>query len=183
MNWFLSLDHHLFYLIHVQLHQKTLDPFMIFITNLGRGEVQAILLIFFAIWKRYRRYVAAAGIAGIFSGAIRVIFAHLVGRMRPSNFSYSHPLEPFYSNTSFPSGHTTASFAIAFMVLLMNWGKKGCWTGWSLMVLATLVGFSRIYVGVHFPTDVLGGMAFGCSCTSLVYLFLRRTKILAVNKT
>ncbi len=178
MHWLFEIDQHLFYLIHVQLHETSLDPLMLFITHLGRGESQAILLIFFAIWKRYRTYVVAAGLAGIFSGAIRVIFAYFVGRMRPSNFSFSHAIEPLYSNTSFPSGHTTASFAIAFMILLMNWGKKRCWAGWALMVVATLIGFSRIYVGVHFPTDVLAGAAFGCACASLVYLFLRRRQLL-----
>lgn len=57
---------------------------------------------------------------------------------------------------SFPSGHASVAFAIAFGLLLHN--RK--W-GWAFVVLAAFVGFSRIAVGVHYPSDVLGGIVVG----------------------
>ena len=174
MHWLWEIDKNLFYDIHVRLQSAIFDPLALLITHLGRGEVQALFLIFFAFWKGLRRYVFAAGVAGLLSGAVRIVIAHLVGRMRPSNFSFSHPLESIYGSTSFPSGHTTTSFALALMVLLLTWGQKSVWVGWSLLILASLIGVSRVYVGVHFPTDVLGGAALGSVCAGVTYFFMRK---------
>ena len=174
MHWLLEIDKNLFYDIHVRLHSTILDPLALLVTHLGRGEVQAAFLIFFACWKHLRKYALAGGIAGLFSGAVRIVMAHLVGRVRPSNFSFSHPLESVYSNTSFPSGHTTTSFAIAVIVLILTWGQKSAWVGWLLILLAGLIGMSRIYVGVHFPGYVLGGAVLGSLCAGATYLFMRK---------
>ncbi len=57
---------------------------------------------------------------------------------------------------SFPSGHASVAFAMAFGIWLHN--KK--W-GWLLLVLAAAVGLSRIAAGVHYPSDILGGLAVG----------------------
>ena len=83
---------------------------------------------------------------------------------RPRPFAESETLLNFLNSIglelpdshSFPSGHTAASFAVAFMVFLSNkhWGVPS-------MIMAVLVGMSRVYLCVHFVTDVLAGMMIG----------------------
>ena len=67
---------------------------------------------------------------------------------------------------SFPSGHTGTSFAAA-VVLFLSYPKK--YSFWFL-VLAFLIGFSRLYVGVHYPTDVLAGALIGTVIAVCVYI-------------
>lgn len=65
---------------------------------------------------------------------------------------------------SFPSGHTTSSFAAAVGIFLFN--KK--W-GIPALIMAALIAYSRLYVYVHFPTDILGGILLGTACALLAY--------------
>ena len=64
------------------------------------------------------------------------------------------------SDFSFPSGHTCASFAAAFALYKTLPGKRKIWKVLCI-VLAVLISFSRLYVGVHYPTDVLAGALIG----------------------
>ncbi len=76
---------------------------------------------------------------------------------------------------SFPSGHTSASFAAAVSIFAYN-KKWGC----IPVFLALLIGFSRLYLYVHFPTDVLGGAVIGSVCAVLSYYsikFIYRKKV------
>ena len=74
---------------------------------------------------------------------------------------------------SFPSGHTCASFACT-LVLYRILPKK---YGVPAVLLAALIAFSRLYVGVHYPTDVLGGLAVGIFSSCLVlWIGKKRTK-------
>ena len=59
---------------------------------------------------------------------------------------------------SFPSGHSTSAFAFAFA---MWFGAPKKWMKWVSMVVAILMGLSRLYVGVHYPTDIIGGILVG----------------------
>ena len=72
------------------------------------------------------------------------------------------------SDTSFPSGHTAASFAVAAGVYMAGWKK----TGIVLHIFSALIGFSRLYVGVHFPSDVIGGAIVGVLCAWVVRKFI-----------
>lgn len=67
---------------------------------------------------------------------------------------------------SFPSSHTMFSFAIASSIYLSGYKRLGGW----LLAAAAVVGLSRIFAGVHYPGDVLGGLAVGCLCS----LYLHR---------
>lgn len=69
---------------------------------------------------------------------------------------------------SFPSGHTTVAFAIAMTIFF--WNKK--W-GVAALVLATLIGLSRVAVGVHYPSDIIGGAVLGFG----IALLIRKLKI------
>lgn len=96
-----------------------------------------------------------------------VILKNAVGRIRPCDLKpvldllIARPGDP-----SFPSGHTSASFAAAVVL----WRNR-CRGWWAAAVLAFLIAFSRLYLYVHFPTDVLGGMVTGCLC-GLLAVFL-----------
>ena len=102
------------------------------------------------------------------------ILKPLVHRIRP--FDVKTGIELLINRPtdySFPSGHTCASFACA-LVLYRILPKK---YGVPAVILASLIAFSRLYVGVHYPTDVLGGMFVGIFSSCLVlWIGKKRTK-------
>jgi len=114
----------------------------------------------------------------------------VVGRARPSWIDETVKLiieNPH--DFSFPSGHTQASFAaaVAFWAYMKKWG--GAWTlaGVASVVLAALIAFSRMYLFVHFPTDILAGLALGIlfayiSCP-IAHWLLRKAKKMMKQKT
>ena len=143
-----------------------MTPLMEFISLLGKGGIFLILLSVVLIFiKKTRRY-GTAMLLGLAIGALAVnIFLKVaVARPRP----YADVEGIFYplwqqlgahaeSDYSFPSGHTNAAFAAMVPVFIL--GDKR-WS-WLALVFAFLMGLSRIYLVVHFPSDVLGGMITG----------------------
>ena len=99
-----------------------------------------------------------------------LVLKPLVARVRPYDaYSALSILVKPEISYSFPSGHTNVSFAAAY-ALTRCFGKKGAWS----YVLAVLIAFSRLYVGVHYPTDVLGGMVVGTLCALLAYYLSKK---------
>ncbi len=98
-------------------------------------------------------------------------------RPRPSEFWQDvHVIFGKASNASFPSGHTSTAFAAAF-ILNCIYGKKMSWT----YVVALWVGITRIYIGVHYPSDVLGGAVVGIACSALCWFVSRSTEKSKIN--
>ncbi|MEO5724583.1 MAG: phosphatase PAP2 family protein [Ilumatobacteraceae bacterium] len=98
-----------------------------------------------------------AGLAALVALAIGQLINHAVGRARPFvTLSNVHLLISHGADFGFPSDHCTAAGAIATGLLLVDrrWGAVAA-------VVAVLVAFARVYVGVHYPGDVLGGLALG----------------------
>ena len=94
----------------------------------------------------------------------------LVERIRPYEVINGLTiLVPPESSFSFPSGHTNSSFAAA-LALTLAFGKAGA----LAYIPAVLIAFSRCYVGVHYPSDVLAGMLVGTLVSLAVYMLLRR---------
>ncbi len=161
--------------IHEGWRQPWLDPVMQAITDTGLGSVQVpVLVALYLLLPRVRREVGACLAAFALSGLARLVIMRWADRMRPSNFAFSTPLEPVFGNTSFPSGHTTTSFAIAFTLLLILRGTPRAWLGWLAVAWACLVGLSRVYVGVHFPTDVLAAAGLGLAAAAVVEWWRQR---------
>lgn len=132
---------------------------------LQHGAAFLVCLVFFAPTRRH--HFPAAFTAFAIAGVIHIAFKQLVDRMRPSMFADSVPLENVYLTNSFPSGHTCTSVAIA-VALAWCWWHEGLHK-WAISVLAwaLLVGISRIAVGVHYPTDVLGGIFVGLASAAV----------------
>ncbi|MEM9919419.1 MAG: phosphatase PAP2 family protein [Bacteroidota bacterium] len=82
-----------------------------------------------------------------------------------------HPLVTCGSGYSFPSSHATNHFALAmFLGLTLTFGHKTCWLFWGLILWAASISFGQVYVGLHYPTDILAGALLGSLLGWLVYL-------------
>lgn len=190
---FFSFDHNLFKIINNQAGKNYfLDNLMIFFAKyliffLFGG------IIFFAIWffnieirqclvstlttirvaffriTEGKRLIILAFVSSLFAFLINLIIS--IFRFRPRPFithQEIHQLVFHISDKSFPSDHTTIAFVLAFSLFLINkkWGS-------IFLVLAFLIGFARIFCGLHYPLDVLGGILMAFIVVSLVNLILK----------
>ena len=142
------------------IHSPILDKLMIFITSLGNGGLFWIalgLILLFQKNKDSKRKALNLFLSLIiFSLVGLVILKPIIGRPRPFIVEAFNLLIKPPMGYSFPSGHTGSSFAAAFTIYYYN--KK---QGLLALVLAALIGFSRMYLSVHYPTDVLAGLVLG----------------------
>ena len=147
------------------LHNPVTDPIMYGITCLGNAGILWILiaLAFLSIplFKKDRKIGLSIAIALILSLIMcNGIMKNLWARVRP--FNVDTTFENLYgvfngiNDWSFPSGHTSASFAAALAIIL--WDRK---KGTAAVIVAALISFSRLYLTVHYPTDVLTSLVFG----------------------
>lgn len=155
-------------LLQIQQHLRTdmLTPFMKIVTFLGNGGWFWILcaVVLLAIPKT--RKTGYAAVLSLIFGVIvtNLLLKNIVARPRPfAEIEALIPLIAKPTDFSFPSGHTTASFAVALVMLRMLPKKIGI----PAVVLAALVAFSRLYLGVHYPTDVLAGFVVALVGSSL----------------
>jgi len=141
------------------IHTKFLDAIMVFITSLGdAGILWIFIALILLVTKKYRKYgmiIAASLLLGLLIG--NILLKNLVGRERP--FASREDIELLIHaprDFSFPSCHTLSSFAAAGSIYYMNkrWGL-------AALIIAALIGLSRLYLYVHFVTDVLAGMLIG----------------------
>lgn len=176
-NWLLTFDMNVYKLAEkLWLSNPTaahiMDLFWTFITHLGDEGIFWIAVgIVLCIFKKTRKIGFAALIAlGCAAVMNSIILKDLFNRARPyvmdiSNWErvatdgwmYKMPFEHLKEDSvSFPSGHTASSFAAAIGIFYID-KKKGILP----LILAALIGFSRIYIHVHYPSDVIGGVFTG----------------------
>lgn len=153
-------------------HVPLADHFFAFIAQYAL-ELYACLFVlaWFALPKRElkgRHTLLVAGVAGIVALLINVVIANIWYRPRPfvtlPEGSFTQ-LIPHAADSSFPSDHTSGSFAFAFGVA----GRSQKWISWSFSILAVLVMVSRVYCGVHYPTDVLASVVVGSLASWLTW--------------
>lgn len=145
--------------IRENLANPVLDTVMPIITKFGDGGVFWIALaVIFLIFKKTRKMGLCMGLAllmGFITG--NLILKNVVGRIRPYDLNTEiEILVKHLSDYSFPSGHTLASFEAATAIFINN--KK---IGIPALVLAFLIAISRIYLYVHYPSDVLAAIILG----------------------
>ena len=134
------------------------DVVIPFITKLGdAGIIWILLAAGLLIYPKTRRLGAAVALSLILEAlACNVILKPLVARTRPFDLVEISLLIPKPEDFSFPSGHTGAAFAC---VGGLYWAKSKLWI--PTAVLGGLIAFSRLYLHVHFPTDVAAGIILG----------------------
>jgi undecaprenyl-diphosphatase len=143
-----------------------LDVLMPAVSWLGnKGVIWILLAMVILLFSKKEKATGAQMILALLLSLIlcNLLLKNLVGRIRPCDLKgltdllVARPGDP-----SFPSGHTSASFAGAVVLLLCKWRGR-----WAALALAVLIGFSRLYLYVHFPTDVLAGALVGTFCALL----------------
>lgn len=152
MNWEFSFLYAL-----QELHNPILDAIMVFITTLGDDGLFWIALgVICLFFKKYRKMGLQVLLSMLFTFIIgNLILKNVFARPRPCDLVDIETISMLISRPhghSFPSGHSMNGM-VAAMALFLNNRKIGI----PALILATLIGFSRMYLFVHFPTDVLGG--------------------------
>lgn len=171
MEFLLTLDGNILLWIQEYLRNDLLTPIFKFITSLGNGGMIWIALtVLLVLYPKTRKIGFMCAFALIFSHiANNTVLKNLIARTRP--FEHIEKLIVLIdkpSSFSFPSGHTASSFACAWPMLRKLPKRFGV----PAIVLAALIGFSRLYIGVHYPSDVLCGMLFGIlmGCLAIVFM-------------
>ncbi len=143
-----------------------------FVTQEGQVVFLALLAALFlarGTWRSRngRHGVAAAGFGALLALGAAQLIASAWDRPRPyeAHASDAHLMLAPSPDPSFPSDHATGAYAIAFAVLLRH--RKA---GVLALVLATLIGVSRVALGTHYPSDVLGGALLGAFAALLLWL-------------
>lgn len=144
------------------LHTPLCDNIMVFITHLGDKSIFWLIMTFgLILYPKYRKLGITVAIAIMIETiCCNLILKPLVARIRPFDINTSVQLliaKPL--DFSFPSGHTGVAFAVV-SVLFFRQNKMWIVAG----ILAVLIGFSRLYLYVHFPTDVISGAVLGILC-------------------
>ena len=166
------------------VQNEFLDVLMVGITTLGNaGAIFIVLGLSLLITKKYRKAGLAVIVALILMLLCNDLFLkEFFARTRPFNLfetdpekyafwgkSYVYPeLISKPTSFSFPSGHTASAFAAAIALLWHN--RK---FGVPVTIFATLMGFSRIYVEVHYCTDVIAGVVSGTICALAAVLIVK----------
>lgn len=156
------------------LRTDALDLIFSWYTSLGNAGFIWIVCSLILLFRRPTRRAGAAALIAMVLGLIftNLILKQLVARPRPwLDVLGLLPLVEEGDPNSFPSGHTCAAFAAA-IAWLGGLPREKIWLGRGGLILAVCMGFSRLYVGVHYPSDVLTGAVIGILCGILGLKFL-----------
>jgi len=154
------VDTAVFYVINHLPHGWFVDGIFGVISGLGDS---GFIWFVFGIWlylkekRKDKTFFLPLGIAGVLSWFFsEILVKQMVMRLRPSNVLENVFVVGFPNGYSFPSTHTTFTFALAVVLSLKDQKYKK-----FFFCLAVLVGFSRVYLGYHYPGDVLAGTVLG----------------------
>ena len=159
------------------LDTPVLVSLMVVITNLGSGLVLAIVCALVSLWcllRAARRLSLILVGTGVVVLALELILKHAFGRARPTLF----PEIPLPLDSSFPSGHSMASMAVygtVAVVLSALYPKHRFLAVVPATLLIAAIGFSRVFLGVHWPSDVIAGFTAGLPFV-LVALYLSSSR-------
>jgi undecaprenyl-diphosphatase len=145
-------------------------PLMKLASAVGASGLVFVGIAFWVALARRRLAPAVAVLAAVFvSQVLSTLMKHAVGRARPSlTHADVHPLVPLPNSSSMPSGHAWIAFAAATVLWVIIPARRAWIVG-----LAALIALSRVYLGVHYPSDILVGAAGGVATGLLVLLGAR----------
>ena len=168
---FLILD-----FIKEYIKNPAFDFLMPVVTSLGNGGliwiISAIVLIAIPKYRKGGIALAVGLLAGLLLGNLTL--KPLIARTRP--FDLVEGIELLIAapvDFSFPSGHTLSSFIGAFILTMTD--KR---FGYVAIPLAVLIAFSRLYLYVHFPSDILGGIVLAAIISTIIYFIFFNKKSL-----
>lgn len=152
-------------------HAPWLDPIVVAITNIG-GPVGATLLTgvialaFLAYRQRRKFLIVVAGVGG--ATLLNILLKALFQRDRPQLWERIVTENSF----SFPSGHAMASSALALSLIAIFWPTR--WRWWAIAASVgymVIIGSTRLYLGVHYPTDIIAGWLVSATWVALVSFY------------
>jgi undecaprenyl-diphosphatase len=152
-------------------HDAFEDPVRFFAIDAQFFFVALLAALFFATGKwrsvNARHGVVAAGFSALLALGLAHLIAEVWNRARPydAHPGAAHLFIAPSGDPSFPSDHATAAFAIAVSIWLRH--RKA---GWLALALATIVSVARVAVGVHYPSDVIGGALIGTAAALILWL-------------
>lgn len=174
----LNLDYFIFNTLHVGLSSSFLDQVLLLFYSPSTTAVASVLLFIFLAWGFYHKY-GVAGFALLVLTVLQLSFVDktvspiksLTQRTRPEFTENLKALPKLKSETSYslPSGHAVDAFFLATLVGLLLPHLR-----MPLFVLAFMVGISRVYAGLHFPSDILLGALYGGFLGWFIYKIEKR---------
>ena len=146
-----------------------LDDVFVALSRIGsQGAIWLLIALIAALYWRRPAIVLYVTLADLLAGVSSSLLRHTTGRERPPlRFPEPHPLVHVPGSPSFPSGHAATSFACAATLAWLTPLSPV-----ALYALAALIAFSRVYVGVHYPLDVIGGAALGVGVATALRLLV-----------
>ncbi|MCR1935216.1 phosphatase PAP2 family protein [Clostridium tepidum] len=166
MNLIQNIDIYILDFIHKNIANNFLDKIMIFITSIGNlGLIWIAISLLLLISKKYRKAGVLCILSLLLSSLIgEVLIKNLVQRGRPFTVIEGiNLLIKAPKSFSFPSGHTASSFAVAAVV-----GRNIEKFKLPIYILAIAIAFSRLYLYVHYPSDVLVGALIGVISAKII---------------
>lgn len=156
----MNLDSNILLFLQEYVRNPILNALLIpFTLSNNSGIICFVIIALFLYFKKLRKVGILMTISLILEFIVtNLILKNWVARIRPYEVIDGLTLLVGKAHDlSFPSGHTGSAFALAVVVFMVMERKYGI----TALALATLMGFSRLYVGIHYPSDVLGGMVLG----------------------
>ncbi|MEK7672846.1 MAG: phosphatase PAP2 family protein [Patescibacteria group bacterium] len=125
--------------------------------------------IFLILQNKENKLILPALISAVITYGISTILKLIIDRPRPVESIVDAIVRRRYHLESFPSSHTVVAFSLFAILLIIHPDK---WYTWATLAFAICVALSRIYLGAHYPTDVIGGMLLGFFGTILIFKIL-----------